>query len=112
MNALKRVSTPGGTLLDETLAMYVSENGDGDSHARKNMPILLAGHAGVFQTGRAVAARFAGVSIAAHPHPVQARRGTASRQFDKIPDGAYIPPSCPGGGIGRRARFRSVCRKA
>ena len=33
-----------------------SENGDGDSHSRKNMPILLAGHAGGFQTGRVVAA--------------------------------------------------------
>jgi Protein of unknown function (DUF1552) len=56
VNALKKVSTPSGTLLDETLAMYISENGDGDSHGRKNMPILLAGHAGGFQTGRAVAA--------------------------------------------------------
>jgi hypothetical protein len=56
VNALKRVTTPTGTLLDESLAMYISENGDGDSHARKNMPILLAGHAGGFQTGRAVAA--------------------------------------------------------
>ena len=36
--------------------MYVSENGDGDSHSRKNMPILLAGHAGGFKTGRVVAA--------------------------------------------------------
>ncbi|MFZ5893679.1 MAG: DUF1552 domain-containing protein [Myxococcota bacterium] len=56
VNALKNVKTPNGTLLDESLVMYVSENGDGDSHARKNMPILLAGHAGGFQTGRAVAA--------------------------------------------------------
>lgn len=56
VNSLKRVMTPTGTLLDESLAMYISENGDGDSHARKNMPILLAGHAGGFQTGRAVAA--------------------------------------------------------
>jgi hypothetical protein len=56
VNALKNVKTPTGTLLDESLAMYVSENGDGDSHARKNMPILLAGHAGGFKTGRSVAA--------------------------------------------------------
>lgn len=56
VNALKRVATPTGTLLDECLAMYTSENGDGDSHARKNMPILLAGHVGGFRTGRAVAA--------------------------------------------------------
>jgi hypothetical protein len=54
VNALKRVATPTGTLLDECLALYTSENGDGDSHARKNMPILLAGHAGGFRTGRAV----------------------------------------------------------
>ena len=43
-------------LLDDSLVMYCSENGDGDSHARKNMPILLAGHAGGFETGRSVAA--------------------------------------------------------
>jgi hypothetical protein len=56
LNALKSVPTETGTLLDETLVMFISENGDGDSHARKNMPILLAGHAGGFETGRAVAA--------------------------------------------------------
>jgi hypothetical protein len=53
---LKSVTTPTGTLLDESLVMYCSENGDGDSHARKNMPTLLAGHVGGFKTGRAVAA--------------------------------------------------------
>ena len=56
VNALKNVKTPTGTLLDESLVMYCSENGDGDSHARKNMPVLLAGHAGGFKTGRSVAA--------------------------------------------------------
>jgi hypothetical protein len=57
VNQLKRTSNGmGGTLLDDTLAMFISENGDGDSHSRKNMPILLAGHAGGFQTGRTVAA--------------------------------------------------------
>jgi len=56
VNALKRVPTPTGTLLDECLVMYTSENGDGDSHARKNMPVLLAGHVGGFKTGRAIAA--------------------------------------------------------
>jgi hypothetical protein len=55
VNAMKKVATASGTLLDESLVMYVSENGDGDSHARTNMPILLAGHAGGFQTGRSVA---------------------------------------------------------
>lgn len=43
VNALKSISTPTGTLLDETLAMYCSENGDGDSHSRDNMGYLLAG---------------------------------------------------------------------
>src|SRR5690606_3691425 len=56
VNSLKRATTANGTLLDESLVLYVSENGDGDSHSRKNMPILLAGHAGGFETGRAVAA--------------------------------------------------------
>jgi hypothetical protein len=56
VNKLKSVATATGTLLDESLVMYCSENGDGDSHARKNMPILLAGHAGGFETGRSVAA--------------------------------------------------------
>ncbi len=57
VSALKRTpGSNGGSLFDETLAMYISENGDGDSHSRKSMPILLAGHAGGFQTGRVVAA--------------------------------------------------------
>jgi hypothetical protein len=56
VSSLKNVVTPTGTLLDESLVMYCSENGDGDSHARKNMPVLLAGHAGGFETGRAVKA--------------------------------------------------------
>jgi hypothetical protein len=56
VNALKSVATPNGTLLDETLALYSSENGDGDSHARTRMPTLIAGHAGGFETGRVVAA--------------------------------------------------------
>jgi hypothetical protein len=56
VNALKSVATPNGTLLDESLVLYASENGDGDSHSRKRMPVLIAGKAGGFQTGRAVAA--------------------------------------------------------
>jgi hypothetical protein len=56
VNKLKSIQTPTGTLLDESLVMYCSENGDGDSHQRKNMPILLAGHAGGFVTGRSVSA--------------------------------------------------------
>jgi hypothetical protein len=54
VNALKGVTTPTGTLLDETLAMYCSENGDGDSHSRDNMGVLLAGGVGGMQHARAV----------------------------------------------------------
>jgi hypothetical protein len=56
VNALKNAPTANGTLFDETLALYCSENGDGDSHARKNMPTIIAGHAGGFETGRSVKA--------------------------------------------------------
>lgn len=56
INALKAVSTPTGTLLDDTMALYTSENGDGDSHSRKNMPVLLAGGVGGLKTGQCVAA--------------------------------------------------------
>jgi hypothetical protein len=56
LNALKSVATPTGTLLDESLVLYASECGDGDSHARTKMPTLIAGHAGGFETGRAVSA--------------------------------------------------------
>jgi hypothetical protein len=54
VNALKRATSAAGSLLDETMLLYVSENGDGDSHSRKDMPILLAGHVGGFETGRAI----------------------------------------------------------
>ncbi|AUX40666.1 hypothetical protein SOCE26_020670 [Sorangium cellulosum] len=54
LNAMKAASTPTGNLLDESLVLYTSENGDGDSHGRANMPYMLAGHVGGFKTGRAV----------------------------------------------------------
>lgn len=57
VNALGSVTTENGTLLDETLALYASENGDGDSHARTRMPVMIAGHAGGFVTGRSVDAK-------------------------------------------------------
>lgn len=56
INALKRYPSPSGTLLDESLVLITNENGNGDSHSRRNMPIVLAGHAGGFKTGRRVAA--------------------------------------------------------
>ncbi len=54
VSALKNTPTASGTLFDETLALYCSENGDGDSHSRKRVPYMLAGGAGGFKTGRSV----------------------------------------------------------
>jgi len=54
VNALKEAPGASGTLFDETLALYCSENGDGDSHSRKRVPYMLAGNGGGFKTGRAV----------------------------------------------------------
>lgn len=57
LEALRNTPTPTGTMLDETLVLYTSENADGDSHSRVNMPIVLAGgSAGGFRTGRVVSA--------------------------------------------------------
>jgi hypothetical protein len=57
VQALKQVTTPTGTLLDDTLAMFVSENGDGDSHSRDNMGALLAGGVLGASQGKAFAAK-------------------------------------------------------
>lgn len=46
----------GGSLYDETLALYCSENGDGDSHSRKRVPYMIAGKMAGFQPGRVVSA--------------------------------------------------------
>lgn len=51
---LKSYPTESGTLLDDSLALFCAENGDGDSHSRTNMPFLVAGHVGGFETGRAL----------------------------------------------------------
>jgi hypothetical protein len=83
VNALKGISTPTGTLLDETLAMYCSENGDGDSHSRDNMGFMFAG--GTQPGARAVVGKGAptgalhaailnkfGMSVATHGDPAGA----------------------------------------
>ena len=56
LDRMKAAMTGTGNLLDESLVLYTSENGDGDSHGRYNIPYMLAGHAGGFETGRAVSA--------------------------------------------------------
>ncbi len=47
-------STPDGTgsLLDHSLILYGSGMGDGDRHDHKNLPTILAGHAGGLTGGR------------------------------------------------------------
>lgn len=54
VDRLRNTTTPTGSLYDETLALYCSENGNGDSHSRRDMPTLLAGRAGGFQPGRVI----------------------------------------------------------
>lgn len=54
LNQMKAVTTANGTLLDESMVLYTSENGDGDSHGRRDMPIMLAGRAGGFVPARRV----------------------------------------------------------
>lgn len=54
VDALRKASTPTGNLFDQTLALYCSENGNGDSHSRRDMPTMLAGRAGGFETGRVI----------------------------------------------------------
>jgi hypothetical protein len=56
VSALKEAPSASGTLFDETLALYCSENGDGDSHSRKRVPYMIAGKGGGFVPGRVVAA--------------------------------------------------------
>lgn len=54
VDALRKTLTPTGSLYDETLALYCSENGNGDSHGRRDMPTLLAGRMGGFVPGRVI----------------------------------------------------------
>lgn len=54
VDQLLKTPTPTGSLYDETLALYCSENGNGDSHSRRDMPTLLAGRAGGFEPGRVI----------------------------------------------------------
>lgn len=54
VDQMRKATTPTGNLLDESLVLYCSEIGNGDSHNKKNMPTLLAGRAGGFQPGRIV----------------------------------------------------------
>lgn len=62
VDKLRSTPTPTGSLYDESLALYCSENGNGDSHSRRDMPTLLAGRAGGFEPGRVINANGARTS--------------------------------------------------
>ncbi|MFO0761643.1 MAG: DUF1552 domain-containing protein [Byssovorax sp.] len=53
LSAMKAVPEGDGTLLDHTLILWCNELGDGEIHARRDMPYVLAGRAGgALKTGR------------------------------------------------------------
>lgn len=57
LGRLKSIREPDGrTLLDNAMVLYGSNLADGDQHAEKNLPILLAGGGGgTIKTGRMIA---------------------------------------------------------
>jgi hypothetical protein len=53
LEAMKRVPEGNGTMLDNTLVLWVNELSRGNAHSHPNMPYLLAGGAGgALRTGR------------------------------------------------------------
>jgi hypothetical protein len=56
INALKAAPSGDGSLFDESLVLHTSENGDGDSHSRYNVPIMLSGALNGFERGRSISA--------------------------------------------------------
>jgi hypothetical protein len=61
LSQLEAVSEGGGTLLDNTLVLWLSEFGDGGTHDTRNLPVVLVGGlGGRLKTGRHLA--FAGRS--------------------------------------------------
>ena len=50
---LKDVPEGDGTMLDNTVVLWINEQGNGDTHSRDNIPVVLAGSGGgYFRTGR------------------------------------------------------------
>lgn len=90
VDRLRKTSTPTGSLYDETLALYCSENGNGDSHSRRDMPTMLAGRAGGFEPGRVINA--AGARTAA-------LHGAILNRFDFDVDVYGSPAASPLSGI-------------
>ena len=90
VDALRKATTPTGSLYDETLALYCSENGNGDSHARRDMPTMLAGRAGGFEPGRVIHANGARTA---------ALHGAILNRFDFNLSSYGSPASAPLNGI-------------
>lgn len=87
IDLLRNTPTPTGTLLDETLVLYASENADGDSHSRVNMPYMLAGgQAAGIQHGRVIDAMGA---------PTGALHGSILRRFGMEIDRYGDPDAAP-----------------
>ena len=54
LNKLKKTNEGSGSMLDNTLVLYGSGISDGNKHNHDDLPVLLAGGSGKFQTGRHV----------------------------------------------------------
>ena len=52
ISALEAVPEGDGTLLDNTIVVWMNELGKGNSHTRNDVPIVVAGGAGPFKMGR------------------------------------------------------------
>ncbi|MDZ4696650.1 MAG: DUF1552 domain-containing protein [Deltaproteobacteria bacterium] len=46
LQQLDAVVEPGGTMLDNSVALFINEFGDGNAHSSDSIPIILAGRAG------------------------------------------------------------------
>lgn len=46
LQQLEAVVEPGGTMLDNTVALFINEFGDGNAHSSQDIPVILAGRAG------------------------------------------------------------------
>jgi hypothetical protein len=54
LNKLKKTNEGDGSMLDNTVVLYGSGISDGNKHNHDDLPVLLAGGSGKFQTGRHV----------------------------------------------------------
>src|SRR5262249_768861 len=61
MQERKKISEPGGTMLDNVVVFYSSDVADPNLHNQDNMPVLLGGRGGgAFRTGQHIKTPIAG----------------------------------------------------